>query len=204
MSRLPRVVVSLVVSVALAGCGMGPQPSPVAIDVRVPAAPDAASVPDGPYSVGVFLLHGDRLHEVRRAAPSRSITTAVELLTVGPSDRESRAGLRTAVAPGSVTVVGVDPITDLVVVGVTADFVATTGTNQLLAVAQVVWTATESPAVQLVRLTRDGDLIDVPTDEGLTQGPVGRADFRTVAPRPERADDVIPRVQCRIAVPCVM
>lgn len=201
MSRLLRVLVVLL-CLALGGCGMWAQREPVTIDVPVPTEPTAPPAPDGPRSVTVYLLRGDRLEAARRAADDRSVATAVELLAAGPTGPESRAGLRTAVPPESVRMVGTDGATGTVVVEVTADFVATTGTNQLLAVAQVVWTVTESPDVRLIRMTSNGNPIDVPTDEGLSGDPVGRDDYAAVAPFEDRSPDVVPGVGCQVATPC--
>ena len=192
MSRRLRMLVVLLCLTLVTGCGMRAQREPVTIDLPVPTAPTARPAPGGPRSVTVYLLRDDRLEAVRRSAADRSVATAVQLLTAGPTSREGSAGLRTAVPVESVTVAGTDPATGTVVVEVTADFVATTGTNQLLAVAQVVWTVTESPDVRRVRMTSDGSPIDVPTDEGLTQDPVGRDDYVDVSPVPDRSDDVEP------------
>ena len=55
------------------------------------------------------------------------------------------------------------------------------GGNQLLATAQVVFTVTEVPGVEAVRITADGSPVEVPTDDGLTAEPVSREDYASVA-----------------------
>jgi spore germination protein GerM len=67
-------------------------------------------------------------------------------------------------------------------VAVTREFTGLGGGNQQLAVAQIVWTVTEFPGVQQVRFSIDGQPLEVPTDEGLTDQPVDRDDYRSVAP----------------------
>jgi hypothetical protein len=63
-----------------------------------------------------------------------------------------------------------------------AEFTALTGRRQLLAAAQVVWTATAAPGVERVRLVLDGRPLSTPTDRGLTRSAVDRDDYRSVSP----------------------
>jgi hypothetical protein len=67
---------------------------------------------------------------------------------------------------------------------VTRGFISIGGGNQLLAVAQVLWTLTEFPGIDGVLFVLDGPLVAVPTDDGLTDRPVDRADYAAVAPCP--------------------
>jgi spore germination protein GerM len=72
--------------------------------------------------------------------------------------------------------------TDAVVtVAVSREFTEVAGGNQLLATAQVVFTVTEVPGVAAVRVTADGSPVEVPTDAGLTDEPVRREDYASVA-----------------------
>ncbi|WP_298462432.1 GerMN domain-containing protein [uncultured Cellulomonas sp.] len=201
MTRAARALLAVVMCVVLAGCGMSAQRRPVAIDVPLPTTPTSQPAPEGARSVTVYLVREDRLEAVRRAAQDRSVATALQLLALGPTDEEGRVGLRSAVPPESARMIGTDPATGTAVVEVTAEFVATLGASQLLAVAQVVWTVTESPDVRRIRMTRDGEPIDVPTDEGLTRQPVGRDDFVLVAPGPQPTAPAVDP-PCEPAVPC--
>ena len=69
----------------------------------------------------------------------------------------------------------------VVTIGVSREFTEVAGGNQLLATAQVVFTVTEFPGVEAVRITADGSPVEVPTDDGLTDEPVGRDDYASVA-----------------------
>ncbi len=67
-------------------------------------------------------------------------------------------------------------------VGAARDRDDVAGADQLRAVAQVVWTATGFEEVDAVRFaTAEGPLV-VPTDAGLTDDPVDRADYASLAP----------------------
>jgi spore germination protein GerM len=72
---------------------------------------------------------------------------------------------------------------DLVAVDLSARFADVRGRDQLLAVAQVVYSLTERPPLRRVRLTVEGRALPVPTDSGPAESPfVVRADFLSVAP----------------------
>nr|WP_246247237.1 GerMN domain-containing protein [Cellulomonas septica] len=126
------------------------------------------------------MVRDDRLEAVRRPSTSATLEDAVEALSAGPSRDETRAGLRSAVAVDSVRSAETDD--EVVVVDVSHDFVETSGSDQLLAVAQLVWTVTEASGRPEVRLTSGGDPVEVPTDRGLSSGDVARDDYASVAP----------------------
>ncbi len=50
--------------------------------------------------------------------------------------------------------------------------------------AQVVWTVTQFPQVDRVCFSLDGVFVEVPTDSGLSDESVSRADYVSVAPPP--------------------
>lgn len=171
----------------VAGCGVGTQSEPVAIDVPVPTPLVARSpAPVGARTVTVFLIEDDRLAAVERSAPGNGVDRLLEQLLAGPTPPEARSGIRSAVAPISITLVGIDAGTGTVIVEAAEEFTATVGVDQLLAVAQVVWTATEVPGVRQVSITSQGRPLEVPTDDGLSDVPVTREEFETVAPPPDR------------------
>ena len=168
--------------IVLAGCGVEPEAQPEPLGVPAPSAaePSGERGPDGPL-VTVFFVRGTELAPVARPAASPDAGAAMDQLTTGPTRPEVLAGLRTALAPQTLTVDEGRP-GGLTAVSVTRDFTAVTGGNQLLAVAQVVWTLTELPGTTEVRFLADGVPVEVPTDEGLTDQPVDRADYLSVAP----------------------
>lgn len=175
----------LLLCLLLAACGVGPQNGPVPIDVPVPtkAQPEEPAL-RGPRTVTVYFILGDRLTPVRRGASETSLEQLLLLLAAGPSPREAQDGLRTAVAPGVLSPGPAATTPGTVVVEVTRDFTEVSGRNQLLAVAQVVWTVTEGQDITNVRMTSAGMPLEVPTDTGLSAGPVTRSDYLSVKPAP--------------------
>lgn len=176
------IAVSLTLAL-LAACGVNAQDAPVPVEVRAspPPTTDQARVGDEPVTV-YFVRHG-RLLRSSRSAPDTSLPSALALLLAGPRGTEATMGLQTALVPQELKP---DLVGDRVItIAATRDFTSISGDNQLLAAAQLVWTVTDTAPTNRVRVTDDGKAIEVPTDHGLTRQPVGRDDYRSVAPPPE-------------------
>jgi hypothetical protein len=177
-------VVVLVALVLLAGCGLsaGRPAEPVAVPTGRSDGPGPAPTA-GWREIDLYFVDGARLAAVSRRVADAGPQRAAELLLTGPTRSEAAGGLRTALAPQAVSVSSgpVDPGTVTVTVG--RQFTAMAGSNQLLAVAQLVWTVTQFPQVEGVRFVLEGSLVEVPTDRGLSGRPVDRAGYRSVAPR---------------------
>jgi spore germination protein GerM len=99
------------------------------------------------------------------------------LLITGPTEAELGAGMRTAISPQtqlhSVAVNGTTAVID-----VTSAFVEVAGQEQILALAQVVLTATTVPGITEVRFALEGQPVDVPRADGtLSSGPLSATDY---------------------------
>lgn len=162
----------------VAGCGTGAQREPEPVDVP---SVRARSAPDGTAAVRIYLVRGSRLVPViRRARPA--LDTALALLAAGPAPAETTGGLRSAlpVRPTAVRLARKEAVR--VVLEVDADVMLLPEGDRLPAVAQLVWTATESLGVDLVQVQLDGRPLAVPTDAGPSALPLRRADVGSVAP----------------------
>lgn len=182
LNRLSGWGAALLAMLTIAACGVPAQDHPVEVDVEVPSVQATAPPDGGDLSVNVYLVRGGRLVAVPRSAPDRSAPTVLALLTRGPLAGETAAGIQTALLPQALTVETVSGRT--VTIAATQDFTSIFGDDQLLATAQLVWTVTEYDQVDRVRVTVDGEAIDVPTDDGLAGRAVGRTDYMSVAPGP--------------------
>ncbi|MCP3423170.1 GerMN domain-containing protein [Nocardioides pinisoli] len=191
-----RVAAALLAATVLltAGCGVPLQDDPALLQ-QSPAPPVPTSAPSGMNAVRVYLIRDGRLEPVTRTSDNTSARSLVELLIEGPTAAEEAAGATTAVAPGEFQVdqapswrsPGVS-----VTINVPVQFTQIDGDLQLLATAQLVWTATELRPRGLVRMTFNGEPIELPTDRGLTSGAVRRSDFFSVAPRGARLESADP------------
>jgi hypothetical protein len=119
----------------------------------------------------VYLVRADRLAPVARRAAE---------LESGPTAAESEAGLRSALVPGTSLSV-VRQIGDLIVVDLGRELTEAEPDEQVLAVAQVVWTVTSRTGVTRVSFTLQGRPIDAPGADGkLRSVPLSRADFASL------------------------
>ena len=181
MRRLPLLIALLV---GLVACGVDPQRVPERIEVALPSPSPTTPTGDtaGPQVV-LWFLRDNRLESVRRAASGSGPATALTLLSEGPTPEEVADGLTTALTPQPLAVVDGRSSDSTVTVAVSPAFTSVAGANQLRAVAQVVWTVTEFPGTEQVRFTTEGGVLEVPTDQGLTDQAVDRDDYASVAPQ---------------------
>ena len=184
------VIVALTCAL-LAGCGVRTQDAPEQLppdvlpsELQASAAPPTGQ-PAEPFpggsttTVPVYLVEGDRLIQVDRPAGRRSLEDALTaLLAAG----EAGGSQRSAVPAGTV-VERLERRGDLLSIELSRQFGQVRGLDQVLAVAQVVWTATEFPPVQQIDLLVGGRRLELPVEQGeVSSGPARRDDYRSVGP----------------------
>lgn len=180
MSSRPRRFVALVAAALVAaGCGVPLQDAPTPLEVRAAPGP-ATPTPSGSTAVMVYLVKEGRLVEETRTADDTSKQSALSLLVEGPTAAEKVVGTTTALAPGEYAVQDGSGLAT--VIDVPVQFTQIAGDLQLLAAAQLVWTVTDRRPRAVVRMAFEGEAIELPTDRGLTSGPVRRSDYMSVAP----------------------
>ncbi len=180
MRRMAVLVGALLIGL-ITGCGVGPEPAPERLTIPAPPAMDIGVQPetDG-RELTLYFIRGADLAAVPRLTAQADADAALSALSEGPTRGEVLSGLRTALSPQMLS--AERRLGGLTAVSVTREFTEVAGGNQLLAVAQVVWTLTELPGVSQVRFLVDGMPVEVPTDQGLTDQPVRREDYRSAAP----------------------
>lgn len=166
--------------VVLAGCGvpaqedadpLGDQGAVALLEPQPASRPGAASVP-------VYFVRAEELVPVPRAVSPLTVEAVVQALIAGPSRDEAAAGLHSSVGPS--IRVGRAAVEDSVArIDLSSPFAQARSEDQVLAVAQFVYTVTGLPGVEAVAITVDGEPIEVPTREGaaLKSGPLRRTDF---------------------------
>jgi hypothetical protein len=175
------VASSAAVLLAVAGCGLGPQSAPVPVAPPSGEPASARSGQDRTVSI-VFLVRDGRLTPVARTARP-GLQGALDLLSAGPGPRDEAMGLRSYLV-GQLLEGSFDPEQpDLAVVRITEAFTLLPADEQLLAAAQLVWTATHAPGIDRVRVQADGRPVQLPTASGPQDRPVDRADYAPLAPR---------------------
>ena len=184
----PLVAVALL---ALVGaCGVPVQREPVTVaGVALPSDPmpgdaDTEGRPGEPAQpvVEVFLVRANRLNVRERQVAVRTLDAAVRELFEGPTRDDAAAGIRSAIPPGAVLraarIAGTVATLD-----VSSPFLDVTGEEQILAVAQVVFTATALEGIEAIRLLVGSEPVEVPRGDGtLAPVPVSPADYPALAP----------------------
>jgi hypothetical protein len=171
-----------VVLTVAAACGIPSDGEPTVLPggVVMPAvAPsEPAGQPAAEVDVSVFLVQAEQLVRLVRPARSGDLRNALDLLLAGPREAELAAGLRTAISPQTdLRSARLDG--DTAVVDLNAALVEVGGQEQILAVGQIVLTATAVPGVRQVRFLLEGQAVEVPRADGtLTSAALRPEDYQ--------------------------
>lgn len=150
--------------------------------IRPPSTTTTTTIPL--ELVNVYFVDGTRLAVVlRELVRPASPTEALVALSEGPDLGTDPVGLRSSIPEGLILTVEVSGGT--ATVDLTPDLVDLAGTEQLLALAQIVATLTDRPGIGRVSFTLEGRPIDVPRADGtVSQGSVSRDDYASLLPEP--------------------
>lgn len=172
-------------TLTLSACGVGDESRPTRLDsIALPpeAVPEEPSpvAEEGPSTV-VFFVQGETLVAVERGVPP-TLRDAIRSLLEGPRETEAAIGLRSAI-PAGTSVLRMSSGVDTAVLDLSPSFSAVVGPEQVLALAQLVYTATAVPGIVGVEFAINGTRVDVATGDGsLASGAVGRADYPEMGP----------------------
>lgn len=195
MSRRPPRLAALVaglMALVAAGCSAPVDSGPKTLRaasipeaLRSPSSTTSTSVPSGESEeVTVYYIQGDRLAPVkRRVSPPVTVEKVLQKLFAGPTTAEAVGGLRSAISPDT-DILGAPIEARIATVNVSKNFAFGLPTDQIMAVAQVVFTAVEIPGVTGVLFAENGRRQEVPEGDGSsTSAPLGRASYPQVTPR---------------------
>ena len=134
--------------------------------------------------VQLYLFDSDSsaLVPVTRQVSAAGIEAVAAELEAGPTASESFLGLRSALTDiDAIDSVDIDGSTALV--DLNDSFTTLGGSDQIVAIAQLVFTVTEQPALDRLIISVNGETVEVPRDDGtLTRDPLTRADYRSFSP----------------------
>lgn len=150
-----------------------------------PSTTTSTTSPEVPkVGLSIFLVQDDQLQAVaRQVTEPLTVAKVLSTLLSGPTDEEAAAGLRSAINPAASLVPSrPDPAT--VLVDLSPEFAHGTTAEQVLGLAQIVFSVTEVPGVTGVRFSLAGAPIEVPTATGTTSSPLGRDAFTNLVPAP--------------------
>jgi spore germination protein GerM len=145
--------------------------------------PAVPSPPQAGPRVSIYLVDGDHLVARSRQIIGLNVPAeALRSLLLGPMPVESVHGLVSDI-PAQTRLYSLDLQGTVATVDLSATFGAAGGSQQVLAIAQIVYTVTESKYISAVRFSLAGRPIEVPNGSGsLALGARTRADFQAQAP----------------------
>ena len=153
--------------------------SPSVPTTTTAAVPPVASVPEPIYLVAPT----QHLSPVfRNVAPPANLTQIIGALLEGPTSAESSIGLQSFLT-GKSNDVAATVLNGIATVNFTTNPVQVVGPSQILAIAQVVFTAMAQPGVTGVMFEIAGTAVEVPTAGGAqVPGPVTDITYAPQAP----------------------
>jgi hypothetical protein len=198
MRRCWAALAAVLAASTLVACGVPGDRTPREIDAgNVPfhllaptASATSTTVPSAftaTARVTIYLADADgRLVAARREveAPT-TVDKAVAALLRGPTDEEANR-LSTSITSDTKLLDIRGPINGVVTIDLSRQMLDITGRQQILALAQVVYTATSLTSVERVLFKFDGSSREVPNGDGkLTASPLGRLSYKGLLPGAE-------------------
>ncbi len=184
------MIAALCSTLAMIGCGVPRDAAPRSLPTaEVPfdlLKQDDSPSPDvqGTRSMRLYLVRGSRVAvTTRRTVQAPSPAQVVEALILGPVGDEASRGLRTAIPPVT-EVRAVSTEGGSITLDLTNEFTSVGSEQQILAIAQIVFSLTEIPDVTSVRLLVAGETVQLPREDGsLTSTPLRRDDYDATVQR---------------------
>ena len=185
--RTLLIVVGAAVAVLVA-CGVpADETSPrdiaadnVQFDLLAPSSTSTSTTvgPSDVRIVEVFLLRNEQLAPRERRLPADlDAGDVISALLVGTQGTENQAGYGTAIPEGT-ELLGASLDGETLSLDLSEELNAVQGERQMIAIAQMVFTATELAGIDGVRFQIEGESVEVPKGDGtLTSSPVRRADY---------------------------
>ena len=140
----------LALSVLGGACAIEADAEPRVVDLSIPPSPldlVAPSPTETPATVYLISSSGELVGLRREVAPGSAGTqlrNSLEQLIAGPTDAEAEGGVRTAV-PVTTQILDVVVVDGTASVDFSSDFLSIGGASEILAIGQIVVTATTQP-----------------------------------------------------------
>lgn len=171
-------------AILLVGCGIPVDSGPEVFDLELVTPSEDAPVLGDLVAMSMYLVRDETLVRVTRDLPSPPDPERIlASLFDGVTEPEVRANLRTSI-PLETQIISVSTEEPLLRVDLSREFAAVGGEEEILAVAQIVLTATSIEGIESVAFELDGVPTPVPIANGaLSDGPVSAEGYAAmVAP----------------------
>lgn len=176
---MTRVGALFALAILVVACGIPLDSGPEVVQVEINPLADVEPQAQGELAaVSVFLVRNELLVEASRELPSPpSLTSIFGSLLDGVTEQEREENLRTSIPPGT-EMISVTEDGSVLLVDLNSEFASVGGEEEILAVAQIVLTASRIEGVDLVTFHLEGVPTDVPVADGaLSVNPVGFDDY---------------------------
>lgn len=183
MIRSVALAAWLSLSIVACAVPLDPVPEMVEVDLGDPPVVER-DVAGDLVAVSLYLVEeGSIVAVTRDLTPPADVMSVLGSLLSGTTEPEERTGLRTSI-PSGTRLLAVDRDGSTVRLDISRDFAAVGGEEELLAVAQIVLTATGIEGVDSVLFDLEGVPTDVPLPNGaLSDRPVNAANYRALLTR---------------------
>ena len=152
----------------------------VQFDLLAPSSTSTSTTvgPGGEQAVEVFLLRNEQLAPVPRRVPAgTNARDVIRILLGGTQGNETTRGFGTAIPDGT-ELLGASLEGATLTLDLSEELNAVQGERQMIAIAQMVFTATELAGIDGVRFQIEGEPVEVPKGDGTsTSAPVRQADY---------------------------
>ena len=172
----------LLALLVVVGCGIPIDNEPEVVDIDLPDPPDQPTEAPGDLAaVTLYLVKGESLIRVTRDLPvPATLDMILDSLVSGITEPERVSSLRSAVPPDT-RLIDLEMDGDIARINLSREFAAVGGDEEILAVAQIVLTATSVDGISRVALLLEGVPTDAPVADGaLSIEPVGADDYATL------------------------
>jgi spore germination protein GerM len=158
-------------------------PTTVPFGLLQTSPPSASPQVQGPQAVVYFFANGWLATARRTFVGDNVAAEAARALMAGPTAAESARGFSTDLPPQT-RVISLDVTGSVATVDMSGEFGDVGGSEQVFAVAQLVYTLTApGNGISAVRFAISGSPIEVPDASGsLSAAPRTRSDYRSLAP----------------------
>jgi len=174
-----RIQTLALLTILTVACGIPIDAEPEILTIEIEDPPDIVEpTPEDLASVSLYLVREDELVLVTRNLPAPTdLSDVVESLLDGVTDPEARADLRTSI-PAGTEVIGMEISGEVLTLDLDREFTAVGGEQEILAIAQIVLTATSVEGVGMVAFEIEGVPTAVPVASGaLSETAVSSDDY---------------------------
>lgn len=132
------------------------------------------------FPLDVYWIDGSTIRPIRRKEVEATLDRAIEALRAGPLFSDTANGLRSAI-PSSDMIDSATVQSGTATINLAASFLTLPGTEQTLAIAQIVYTVTNLPGTGLVEFRLGDRPLSVPTADGQpSRGALSRDDYSSL------------------------